>query len=109
MKKQPKFSFGQQITVTNFIEKGYEGNRLIWDEQRFFESGKGWLSEIKVTVIGKRTLSTGEIVQGHYDSLLGYNEPVEYHGSHYFTAWLVAYSLYRKPVFVLEKHILETP
>jgi hypothetical protein len=50
-------------------------------------------------IVGKRTLSDGEIDYG------GYEDPVTYYPERHFTAWLVAFDLLRKPVLVLPQHI----
>lgn len=54
-------------------------------------------------VIGKRTLSNGDMQYG-----MGEDEN-NYVPSQYFTAWLVAYDLRRKPVHVLSRHIEAIP
>lgn len=46
-------------------------------------------------VMGRRTLSNGEVRAGYSD------EPAQYMGRHYFRAYLVAYDLLRNPVLVL--------
>lgn len=56
-------------------------------------------------IIGKRTLTNG---RNHYS---GYDEPITFIPKERFSAYLVAFDLRRKPVYVLPEHItaLEEP
>lgn len=51
-------------------------------------------------IVGKRTLSDGLVVYGN-----GYDEGTTYEPERHFTAWLVAFDLRRKPVYVLPEHL----
>lgn len=54
-------------------------------------------------VVGTRVLSNGHAVW------MGYEEGSEWRGVHYFTAYLVAWHLRRKPVLVLPQHLTPAP
>lgn len=97
-----QFSLGQRVKITNHIERrsvngGTHGNNRVWEELPFT------VDPLEGIIIGERTLSNGRHDYGWED------DPGIYMGKEFFTAYLVATSLRRKPLHVLPKHIQFMP
>lgn len=80
--------FGKRVLVENYIRK-YAGN---WTEHKLNKPTAG-------IIIGKRTLKNG---QTHYDEDFGYYFEAKEH----FIAYLIAFDMYRKPIFVKNYSLL---
>lgn len=101
-----EFQLGQRVRYTEHIQRKYiaehdrvdvlRGPNKQWTSQAYpgkrLEGGEG-------VIVGKRTLS-----DGHYDYGWG-EEPGVYSPTRHFTAYLIAFDLRRKPVYVLPEHI----
>lgn len=71
-------------------------HRKVWRTAPWFRP-----APIRGVIVGIRTLSNGR------NEYHGYDEPIEYCGEEFFSAYLVAYDLRRKPVFVLAENLKE--
>lgn len=70
--------------------------RKVWKSSRWFRS-----DPVRGVVVGVRTLSNGR------NEYQGYDEPILYCPEDRFVAYLVAYDLHRKPVYVLRDNLKE--
>lgn len=104
------YQLGQHVTYTeHLIRKTRVGEGVhsettkIWTSDRYSFPEGGKTEGGQGIIIGKRTLANGE---NHYN---GYDEPITFKPKERFTAYLVAYDLRRKPVYVRPEHIQTLP
>jgi hypothetical protein len=103
------YSFGEKVTAYRYIEKDHDAEgRTIWEKLAFTDLSNRAVDFKEVMIIGKRTLSTGRVHHPSQEALLDGDVP-QYIADKYFIAWLVVWSLHRKPVFVLAEDIKATP
>lgn len=94
--------YNRHITRRGWLPDGISGPNARWSDELYpgrpTDGGAG-------IIVGKRTLSNGNV------SVLGYDEPILYRPTEHFQAYMVAFDLRRKPVFVLPEHLtpLEIP
>lgn len=91
--------FGDLVTFSHNLKRGYEGGRKIWTPEPAFNPwGPDAGTVRKGILIGKRTLSEGRV---HHD----YEDGSDWEADKYVRAFLVAFEMHRKPVFVLPEHL----
>lgn len=102
-----EFQLGQPVRYAEHITRKF----IPFDQRKPEEPNKQWTGEAYPgkrndggvgIIVGKRTLTDGHFSYGYSD------EPGDYRPTRHFTAYLVAYDLRRKPVFVLPEHIQES-
>lgn len=94
------FQLGQPVRYSHPLARIFthdaKTGRKVWAPQTNYKGepliGRG-------IIIGKRTLANGK---RHY---IGYDEGIAFIPEEYFTAYLIAYDLARKPVYVRPEHI----
>lgn len=100
------YQLGQQVVYQkHIIRRGFreQGLDAAWGTEQWpgrpTDGGAG-------IIVGKRTLSNGNIRVSY-----GYDGETVYEPKEHFQAYMVAFDLRRKPVFVLPKHLtpLEIP
>ena len=83
--------------VSASLPDGKRGGYLkVWRVNPYLKPGEHPMSGI---VVGVRTLSDGAATWDYAD------EPIVYHPEVHFTAYLIAYDLHRKPVFLLPESV----
>lgn len=99
------FELGQRVAYSEHLTRVYRSS-----DQGFYAHGlKLWTSKPhegfpknaggEGVIVGQRTLANGE---NNYN---GYDEPIVFVAKERFTAYLVAFDLRRKPVYVLPEHL----
>lgn len=98
------FQLGQPVSYRHTIRR----RPKFWGRDTV-QFDKFWTTEVypgkhteggQGIVVGKRTLSNG-------NTSYAYDDGTTYTPKEHFTAYLVAYGLRRKPVFVLPEHLQE--
>jgi len=103
-----EFQLGQPVRYSRPLQRRY-----VFDEHedRFNRSKKVWVEQVNYKgepesgtgiIIGKRTLADG------VNQYNGYDEPIVFLPKERFTAYLIAFDLTRKPVYVRPEHIEES-
>lgn len=102
------FQLGQRVRFSTHLRRRsagpgeFLGPDKIWSANAGPFSGPDWEEHRwpggEGVIVGKRTISNGDV---NYR----YDEGSDYVAAEYFTAYLIAYDLYRKPVHVLPEHI----
>lgn len=107
------YAFGDRVTFTRSLHRRTTSRRVIspseWGNQHRYCSYKEWTIERWLgdnppedprdgIVIGKRVLANGYV---YYDQ----GEGTTFGPDQHLTAYLIAYDLNRKPVYVLPEHI----
>lgn len=95
------FQLGDRVVFSQRLRRrteelpngGYSGWMKVWREEpmRF--------NDLDGIIVGRRTLSNGKTVYH------GMDDPIEYKVAEHFTAYLVAFALLEKPVFVLPESL----
>lgn len=100
---------GQPITFTHSLHRRFHPSapysRKRWDVKPVlclpFTGPRLGVERLDGIVVGIRTLANGELLPG------GWEDPDTFRPTEYFTAYLVAYDVRRKPVYVLPEHITQ--
>jgi hypothetical protein len=98
-----KLELGQRVTFSHPLHRKYENGKKFWTDNPFpalidlYPSHRASREVPRDGVIvGKRTISNGDLLdweEGSYGSI------------ERFTAYLVAFNLHRKPVYVMPERI----
>lgn len=98
------FKLGQPVAVSRLLQRNsrmeYIKNAFGKREVRRWDpSPVAFDPPREGVIVGRRTLSNGHIDPGHYD------EPDTYIGVYYFTAYMVCFDIWQKPLFALAEDL----
>lgn len=111
------YAFGDRVIFTRSLNRRATSRKVVspseWGDQHRYRVYKEWTTERwwgdaygtedprPGIIIGKRTLANG---YANYD----YDSGTTFEPDQHVTAYVIAYDLHRKPVYVLPEHITPT-